>query len=89
MRPFQRFDPFNPEHVEWVKRNSKKDNANTEENNEDIKIKEENVAKSSVKSAPIVDERRFFNVDASFMQELREKTGMYLKLFNIYILKVF
>ncbi|KAE9556136.1 hypothetical protein FO519_000624 [Halicephalobus sp. NKZ332] len=63
--PFQRFDPFNPDHIAWVKAQKKK-----ESEIEDLsKPEPEEVEKPT----PIVDERRFFNIDEDFVNELRAK----------------
>ena len=65
--PFQRFDPFNPEHIAWMK---------TQKNNEpEVEDAPKPESKEVEKPAPIIDERRFFSIDQDFVDELRAKIG--------------
>uniref|UniRef100_A0AC34FNU0 Uncharacterized protein n=1 Tax=Panagrolaimus sp. ES5 TaxID=591445 RepID=A0AC34FNU0_9BILA len=73
VRPFQRFDPENPEHVEWMKNFSKEQKLDIEDEDEK-KIDDEQQEQSTTESAkPIVDERRFYSIDQDFAAELRAK----------------
>uniref|UniRef100_A0A914YQM8 Nucleolar protein 8 n=1 Tax=Panagrolaimus superbus TaxID=310955 RepID=A0A914YQM8_9BILA len=73
VRPFQRFDPDNPEHVEWMKNFSKEQKLDIEIEDEK-KMDDEQHEPSTVESAkPIVDERRFYSIDQDFAAELRAK----------------
>ena len=65
--PFQRFDPFNPEHIAWMKAQKK--------NEHEVEDLPKSELKEVEKPIPIVDERRFFSIDEDFVNELRAKIG--------------
>jgi hypothetical protein len=73
IRPFQRFDPENPEHVQWMKNFSKEQKLDTEIEDEKEKNEEEAEPSTAETAKPIVDERRFYSIDQDFAAELRAK----------------
>uniref|UniRef100_A0A7E4V9M0 NUC153 domain-containing protein n=1 Tax=Panagrellus redivivus TaxID=6233 RepID=A0A7E4V9M0_PANRE len=75
VRPFQRFDPENPEHVRWMEEATAAQRAEDSDDYGEYTVPSHQPERDTTapKAAPVVDPRRFFEIDQDFAAELRGK----------------